>query len=65
MNNCNNDEPRLDENPEPWRSQTSGRVTASADWKCRDTLMALITTGRDSYSMKGCNHTFRFTGIDS
>ena len=28
MNNCNNDEPRLDENPEPWRSQTSGGVTA-------------------------------------
>gem|GEM_PF-4154112 len=70
MNNPNHNhshnEPRLDENPEPWRSQTSGRVAASVDWKCRYTqVVSTIPPGVDLHFRKDAKTLFRLYGTNS
>jgi hypothetical protein len=54
MNNHNHshNEPRLDENPEPRRSQTSGRVAASARWRCRYSAASIHTRTGVSWKLR-------------
>ena len=54
-------EPRLDENPEPLRSQTSGRVAASVDLKCRYTqVLSSTPPGVDLHIRKDAKTLFDF-----